>query len=103
MCLVRLGSLRVEVHRRAPRLSSNILIFWRLFVSRVVFNFKSDLASLAASLRAIYSASLVLSATIDCWCDLQLIAPPLYMKIHPVVDLLLFKSDAKSASAYPKI
>ena len=57
----------------------------------------------AESERLIYSASLVLSAVILCWCERQLIAPPLYINIQPVVDFLVSKSAAKSASAYPYI
>ena len=72
-------------------------------VSRDIFNFNKFLASLAESERLIYSASLVLSAVILCWCERQLIAPPLYINIQPVVDFLVSKSAAKSASAYPYI
>ena len=82
-----------------PLLSSNILILLSDLLSNDKLSLSKDLASLAASDNAIYSASLVDKAVTDCWYDLQLIAPPLYINSQPVVDFLLSKSVAKSASA----
>ena len=50
-----------------PLLSSNILILFGVFVSKQVFNFNKDRASLAESEIAIYSASVVERAVTDCW------------------------------------
>ena len=68
-------------------------------LSKDKLSLSKDLAPLAESDRAIYSASLVDKAVTDCWHDLQLIAPPLYINSQPVIDFLLSKSVAKSASA----
>ena len=89
----------MQVHFSHPRLSSNNLILLGLLLSKDTFNFNNDRASLAASLKAMHSASLVERAGMDCWLDRQLIAPPLYINIPPVVDFQLSRSDAKSASA----
>ena len=86
-CFVRLGSDRVRVHFSHPQLSSNNLMLLGLLLSKDTFSFINDRASLAASLKAMYSASLVETAFIDCWLDRQLIAPPLYINIQPVGGL----------------
>ena len=56
-------------------------------------NFFIQIASLAASLTAMYSASVVESATVYCLELFQLIAPPFRVKTYPEMDLLSSGSD----------
>ena len=52
--------------------------------------FLNHLASRAALDRAIYSASVVDIAVMDCFLENQVIVPPAIMKTYPVID---FKSS----------
>jgi hypothetical protein len=64
------------------------------------YRFLSQQASLPASDRATYSASVVDNAIVVCFLDLQVIAPPLDKKMYPDVDLQSSVS-AYEASLYP--
>ena len=61
----------------------------------------SQVASFAASVRAIYSALVDEKATVGCLFEHQLIGPPLSIKMKPEVDFQLFLSPAQSESEYP--
>ena len=63
----------------------------------------SHIASFAARIRAMYSASVDNRVTVDCFFEHQLIGPPLSMKIKPEVDFRLFVLPAQSKSEYPSM
>jgi len=60
------------------------------------------MASFAASLRAMYSASVVDSAAVRCLRDSQLTGPPARINVKPVYDLLSVMQFAQSASTNPR-
>lgn len=62
---------------------------------------RSHVASFAASVRAMYSASVDDKATMGCLLEHQLTGPPLSMKMKPEVDFQLSLSPAQSKSEYP--
>ena len=64
-------------------------------------NLPREIASLTEFESAIYSASVELKATIDCFFYFQLIAPKFFRKTYPPVLFLSFESLAKLASEYP--
>ena len=64
-------------------------------------NFRIQIASLAASDAAMYSASVVESAVILYLELFQLTAPPLQVKTNPEIDFLSSTSDWKSESVKP--
>src|SRR5438067_13747662 len=59
--------------------------------------------SLAASVAAMYSASVVESATVACLFDFQVTAPPLSKITYPDVDLKSSTSDWKLESVKPSM
>lgn len=61
----------------------------------------SHVASLAASVRAMYSASMDDKAMVGCHFEHQLTGPPLSIKMKPKVDFRLFLSQAQAESEYP--
>src|SRR5260370_37348034 len=61
----------------------------------------SHTASFAVCPPAMYSASVLDSATALCFFELQLVVPPPSMNTYPEVDFLSFLLLAQSASAYP--
>lgn len=64
---------------------------------------RRHVASLAARVSAIYSASVEDRATVACFLEHQLIGPPFSIKIKPDVDFRLSLSPAQSESEYPSI
>ncbi len=62
---------------------------------------RSHVASLAASVRVMYSAFVDNKATVDCLFEHQLTGPPLSIKTKSEVDFRLSLSPAKSESEYP--
>ena len=58
-----------------------------------MINFFIQIASVAASLAVIYSASVIESATVYCLKFFQLIAPPYKVNTYPDIDLLSSRSD----------
>ena len=62
---------------------------------------RNHVASLAANVKDIYSASVDDSATVDCLFEHQLTSPPFSMNIKPDVDFRLSLSPAQSESEYP--
>lgn len=77
-----------------------ILAYWDPAVRRPssVRRRQSQVASLAAKVRAMYSASVEDSGTVACCLERQLTGPPFSMNINPEVDLLLVLSPAQSES-----
>ncbi len=59
---------------------------------------QSQVASLAANVSAIYSASVEEGATVDCLLGHQLIGPLFSMKMKPDVDFRLFLLPAQFES-----
>ena len=59
---------------------------------------RSQVASLAASVSAMYSASVEEIATVNCLLEHQLIGPPFSIKMKPDVDFRLSLSPAQSES-----
>ena len=62
---------------------------------------RNHVTSLAANVRAIYSAFVDDSATVDCLFEHQLTGPLFSMNIKPDVDFWLSLSPAQSESEYP--
>lgn len=61
-------------------------------------NRRIHIASFAASINAMYSASVDNRATVGCLLEHQLTGPPFSMKMKPEVNFQLSKSPAQSES-----
>src|SRR5271170_8346626 len=77
--------------------SSELPFEWPSSARSVLIHFNS----FVASVRAIYSDSIVDNATVGWRRLFHAIAPLLSMTTYPVVDRLVSKSPAQSASEYP--
>ena len=64
---------------------------------------RSHVASFAARVRVMYSASVDNRTIVDCFFEHQLTGPLLSMKIKPEVDFWLSLSPAQSESEYPSM
>ena len=104
MCLFRWFIDKLCAVSIAPLLSTPILI--RVGFVPLVRSFSSRdniIASFAAELDAMHSASQIEVATQICFFDLQLIAPPAARKIAPLVDFRDVLHPPQSALENPSI
>ena len=98
--LVAPGFFRIRHRSTVVTVKHQWLIHvWNNF--QISKEFLNQTASLAASQAAMYSASMVESAMLDCLILLQTIAPPPRVNTDPDVDFRLSRSDWKSESVYP--
>ena len=98
MCLLLLSTAGFIAKNIAPWLSPHSA---KLDILNPISLNKDSLQVIwrAVSLRHIYSASVEESATVFCFLEIQLTAPPASFIIFPVMDFLVIGSLAQSASA----
>src|SRR5271169_6328816 len=103
MCLVRFRSSGLLATLMHPMLSSNKVTapICSSDGKKLLTNRIRNIASLAASHAAMYSASVDDRATHCCRFELHETGEPYIMNTYPVVDLLVTGSPPQSESTYP--
>jgi len=101
ICFVRLCPIGFHVSPIAAWLSSHTVTGLVQLTPMSVSSCRNQTTSCVAELKAMYSASAVERATVDCFWLSQLIAPLDILKTLPVVERRVSKSQAQSASLYP--
>lgn len=86
----------------APRLTMYIFVGFSTTPRSAALPF-SHRSSHATSDISKYSSSVLNRATVGCWLNFQLTAPPPYLNIQPVVNLLSSEVKPQSASKKPCI
>src|SRR5258707_1895522 len=99
MCFEQCSCAGLEAKNIAPWLSPHKAIS---LISKFssLNNDSMHTICLVVSLRHMYSASVEDNATVFCFLETQLTAPPASFIMFPVTDFLLMGSLAQSASAY---
>lgn len=103
MCFFRgLNEVVLSLNASADVLSPYIDIWsiWLRLPKISLWRFRNQIASCVVADIAIYSASVVDSATVGCFLEFQVIARPCNKKTYPVTDRLSTASPAQSASAH---